>query len=181
MQGGNNCERAPLNKPDDLLVMQIPRLRRYARALTGDANRADDLVQDCLARALPRLRLWKPGTDMRAWLFTIMHNLFVNECRRQRKQPEATAFAAAAMPGPCDNSDRDVRLSELQSGLQRLPAEQREVLLLVSIEGLSYRQVAAALGIPDGTVMSRLHRGRQQLRKWMSGEPCAASGLRSVK
>jgi RNA polymerase sigma-70 factor (ECF subfamily) len=154
-----------LNKPDDLLVRHIPRLRRYARALTGDANRADDLVQDCLARALPRLSLWKPGTNMRAWLFTIMHNLFVNECRRQRKQPEATAFAADAMPGPYDNSDRDVRLSELQSGLQ----------------GLSYRQVAAVLGIPDGTVMSRLHRGRQQLRKWMSGEPCAASGLRSVK
>ncbi|GMQ87413.1 MAG: sigma-70 family RNA polymerase sigma factor [Gammaproteobacteria bacterium] len=170
-----------MHKPADLLVTQIPRLRRYARALTGDVNRADDLVQDCLARALPRLKLWKPGTDMRAWLFTIMHNLFVNECRRQRKQPDMTAFAADDVPGPYDNSEADVRLSELQSGLQRLAPEQREVLLLVSIEGLSYQQVAGVLGIPNGTVMSRLHRGRQQLRKWMSGEPCAASGLRSVK
>jgi len=168
-----------LNKSADLLVTKIPRLRRYALALTGDANRADDLVQDCLAHALPRLKLWKPGTDMRAWLFTIMHNLFVNECRRQRKQPDVTTFTAA--PVPYDNSDVDVLLSELQSGLQRLAPEQREVLLLVSIEGLSYQQVAGVLGIPNGTVMSRLHRGRQQLRKWMSGEPRAASGLRSVK
>ena len=161
--------------------MQIPRLRRYARALTADAGRADDLVQDCLARALPRLGLWKSGTDMRAWLFTIMHNVFVNECRRQHKQPDAVAFVESTLPGPYDNSDADVRLSELQSGLQSLVPEQREVLLLVSIEGLSYRQVANVLGIPDGTVMSRLHRGRQELRKWMDGERGAVSGLRSVK
>lgn len=170
-----------MSKSVDLLVTQIPRLRRYARALTGDASRADDLVQDCLARALPRLKLWKPGTDMRAWLFTVMHNLFVNECRRQRRQPDIATFVESTLPGPCDNSDADVRLSELQSGLQRLAPEQREVLLLVSVEGLSYREVADVLGIPDGTVMSRLHRGRQELRKWVSGEHCAVSGLRRVK
>ena len=170
-----------MKKSTDLLVTQIPRLRRYARALTGDVNRADDLVQDCLARALMRLKLWKPGTDMRAWLFTIMHNLFVSECRRQSRQPDITTFNACDIPGPYDNSDTDVRLSELQAGLQRLAPEQSEVLLLVSIEGLSYREVAAVLGIPDGTVMSRLHRGRQELRKSMSGEPRTTSGLRSVK
>lgn len=168
-------------EPADLLVAQIPRLRRYARALTGDVNRADDLVQDCLARALARLGMWKPGTDMRAWLFTIMHNLFVNECRQQHLQRDVTAVTADTVSGPYDNSDADVRLSELQSGLQHLAPEQREVLLLVSIEGLSYGQVAAVLGIPDGTVMSRLHRGRQQLRKWMSGMQSVSSGLRSVK
>ncbi|HED19894.1 MAG TPA: sigma-70 family RNA polymerase sigma factor [Gammaproteobacteria bacterium] len=165
----------------DLLVTQIPRLRRYARALTGDASRADDLVQDCLVRALSRLKLWKPGTDMRAWLFTIMHNLFVSECRQNSKQPDIAAFTTCYVPGPYDNADTDVRLSELQSGLQQLVPEQREVLLLVSIEGLSYREVAAVLGIPGGTVMSRLHRGRQELRKQLSGKPRTASGLRSVK
>jgi len=170
-----------VTKPSDLLVTQIPRLRRYARALTGDVNRADDLVQDCLARALTRLKLWKPGTDMRAWLFTIMHNLFVSECRRQSRQPDITAFDTCDVPGPYDNSDTDVRLSELQTGLQHLAPEQSEVLLLVSIEGFSYREVAAVLGIPNGTVMSRLHRGRQELRKSMSDEPRTRSGLRSVK
>jgi len=170
-----------LNQPADLLVTQIPRLRRYARALTGDVNRADDLVQDCLARALTHLKLWKPGTDMRAWLFTIMHNLFVSECRKNSKQPDMATFNTIDVPGPCDNSDADVRLSELQAGLQRLAPKQSEVLLLVSLEGLSYREVAAVLGIPNGTVMSRLHRGRQELRKSMSGKPRATSGLRSVK
>jgi len=165
----------------DLLVVQIPRLRRYARALAGDAVRADDLVQDCLARALPRLDQWQAGTDMRAWLFTILHNLFVNECRRQGRQPDIAALVESAVPGRCDNADEDVRLCELQSGLQRLPPEQREVVLLVSIEGLSYRQVARVLGIPVGTVMSRLHRGRQALQRWMNGERGGAHGLRSVK
>ena len=181
MQGNVNEARRPLKTTADLLVVQIPRLRRYARALTGDENRADDLVQDCLARALARLNLWKPGTDMRAWLFTIMHNLFVNQCKRQSKQADVTTFAVGNVLQSYDNSEMDARLSELQSGLQRLAPEQREVLLLVNIEGFSYQQVAGVLDIPSGTVMSRLHRGRQELLKWMSGEPTARSGLRGVK
>ena len=81
---------------NNLLVEHMPKLRRYARALAGDINRADDLVQDCLARALSRMHLWEPGTDMRAWLFTIMHNLFVNDCRKQSRQPEVVTTEALA-------------------------------------------------------------------------------------
>lgn len=165
----------------ELLLAQIPRLRRYARALCGDVDSADDLVQDCLARALPRLDQWQPGSDMRAWLFSVMHNLFVDQYHRRQRQPEVVVTDLVVLSGGCDDSETDVRLSELQAGLRALSAQQREVLLLASIEGLAYRQVAEVLGIPVGTVMSRLHRGREQLRKWMNGEPVEATGLRRVK
>lgn len=161
----------------DLLIAQIPRLRRYARALVGDAARADDLVQDCLTRALPKLGSWKPGSDMRAWLFTIMHNQFVNDCRKHKT---GRGLADCPVQVQADDAHSQVQMRDLQTGLQALPAAQREVLLLIGVEGLSYRQAAQVLDIPAGTVMSRLHRGREQLRNWMDGQS-SASGLRSVK
>jgi RNA polymerase sigma-70 factor (ECF subfamily) len=147
----------------------------------GDVYRADDLVQECLARALSRLRLWKPGTNMRAWLFTIMHNLFVNDCRRQQSRPDEFELTENVARQAGDDAAYHVRLSELMAGLQTLVPEHREVLLLVGIEGMSYQEVAKVLGVPKGTVMSRLHRGREKLRKWMDGESTHATGLRSVK
>ena len=171
-----------MNRKAEQLVEQIPRLRRYARALVGDKHQADDLVQDCLARALSRLGLWTAGSDMRAWLFTIMHNLFVNQCRKQGSQPPLFALhEVAEPPRKGGQADQLLQLSDLETGLRALPPEQREVLLLVSLEGLSYQQVAEVLNIPIGTVMSRLHRGRNQLRAWMDGERKDVPGLRSVK
>ncbi len=164
----------------DLIAAQVPRLRRYAVALTGDGEAADDLVQDCLERAWRKKEHWEPGTDLRAWLFTVMHNVHVNNLRRPRPQ------TFPMVPGDLnraasDTPEKAMRLRDLQTGLQNLSEEHREVLLLVCLESLSYEQTAAVLGIPVGTVMSRLHRGREKLRSWMDGQHPEAPVLRRVK
>lgn len=160
----------------DDLIAHIPRLRRYARALTGDGSRADDLVQDSLERALSRFTLWPPR-DLRPWLFSIMHNLFVNQVRRPnpieyREDPGEYDGRAQSMDG--------LELRDLDAALQRLPQEQREVLLLVALEELSYAEAARVLGVPQGTVMSRLSRGRDRLRSLLA-VPDAPSHLKVVK
>ncbi len=156
----------------DRVVEQIPRLRRYARALLrGNTPAADDLVQDCLERALGRLHFWRSGSDLRAWLFTIMHNLYVNQLRRNHSGPQFVELleeeSTVAAPGGAESA---TTLRELQRALDGLPAEQREVLLLVALEGLRYQEAATILGIPVGTVMSRLARARQQLRQQLAQE-----------
>lgn len=151
------------------LHAQIPRLRRYARALTGNTVRADDLVQDCLERALSRIDQWRPDSDLRAWLFTIMHNLHVNAVRRERKGPQFTELLDDDNYVAAYAVDGQLQLRDLETALQGLAVEQRTVLLLVAIEELSYAQVSVVLDIPVGTVMSRLHRARERLRDLMAG------------
>ena len=147
----------------------MPRLRRYARSLTGDRASAEDLVQDTLERAWRRLHLWRHGSDMRAWLFTIMHNLHVNQTRtRFGKHTVAVEDEALDFPVRATQEDR-LELRDLKEALRRLPDEQQEVLLLVGLEQMSYQEVAKVLGIPLGTVMSRLCRGRERLRALMDG------------
>jgi len=166
------------------VVQHIPRLRRYARALLRDSERAEDLLQETLARALGKLSFWRSGSDMRAWLFTIMHNQYVNDCRRAHNRPDALALPDDAIgePGGGTSAELRARLHDIEFALQRLPDEQRTVLLLVSLEGLSYRQTAKVLGIKIGTVMSRLHRARGRLRGWLNEVPAApVRPLRSVK
>jgi RNA polymerase sigma-70 factor (ECF subfamily) len=166
-------------RDDRLFDEHIPRLRRYARALTGDRTQADDLVQDCLARAWEKLHLWRRGSDLRAWLFTIMHNLFANEVRRRKSRPELLALDDQALEVPQrSTAESGLALRDLEAALATLPAEQREVLLLVALEELRYEEVAKLLDIPIGTVMSRLARGRERLRALMSG---ASPLLRRVK
>lgn len=148
------------------LVEQIPALRRYARALTGNTWAADDLVQDTLERACSKWRLWAVGSDLRAWLFTVMHNQFANQVRRAMRQaPSATVDiddVAHELPSP----DTSPGLAlDLQRCLLRLPVDQRVVLLLVSMEDLSYAEVAQITGVPIGTVMSRLSRARSRLQE----------------
>lgn len=156
-------------KERDQVVAFIPRLRRYARALIGDAGAADDLVQDTLERALGKFHLWKPGTDLRAWLFAVMHNVYVNQLRRRR---ESAAFDEETMEIPVQAAQEGALAArDLQRGLERLPAEQLEVLLLVVLEDMSYQEVATALDVPIGTVMSRLSRARDKLRVAMEGTP----------
>ena len=144
------------------IVAEIPRLRRYARALTGDAVRADDLVQDTLERALRKWSLWRPG-NLRAWLFSIMHNLFVNQVRNPRSVDCPGDDVLPDMPTRATQSDA-LELRDFARSLSRLPEEQREVVLLVALEDLSYEDTAKVLGVPVGTVMSRLSRGRERLR-----------------
>lgn len=158
----------PLPAPE--LVAAIPRMRRYARVLTGDASRADDLVQEALARAWEKRRLWAAGTDLRAWLFTVMHNVFVNQRARARHERDHVSLDADGegasgwqVPVPAAQYAR-VELSELMAHVGRLPVEQREVLLLAAVEELRYEEIAAVLAIPIGTVMSRLSRAREKLR-----------------
>ncbi|MGZ5182628.1 MAG: sigma-70 family RNA polymerase sigma factor [Ramlibacter sp.] len=151
------------------LEMQIPQLRRYARALTGDAWAADDLVQDTLERACDRWQLWKAGSDLRAWLFTLMHNLFVDGVRRAMRQAGQRVDiddVAQELATPAGSTDQ---VLDLQRCLLRLPEEQREVLLLVTLQDLTYEEVARITGIPVGTVMSRLSRARARLRELMDG------------
>jgi len=160
------------------LVELIPRLRRYARALVGDRASADDLVQDTLERAWAKLHLYRRGTDLRAWLFTVMHNVHVNKVRATRVtdtlEDELPELAQRASQGDT------LLVRDLDRAIARLPAEQRAVLLLVTLEEMSYEEVARALGIPMGTVMSRLSRAREKLRMMMLGQGAAAK-LKVVK
>jgi len=160
------------------LVELIPRLRRYARALVGDRASADDLVQDTLERAWAKLHLYRRGTDLRAWLFTVMHNVHVNKVRAAR----ATDMLEDEMPELAQRGAQSDALvvRDLDRAIARLPAEQRAVLLLVTLEDMSYDEVARTLGIPIGTVMSRLSRAREKLRAMMAGHEAAAR-LKVVK
>jgi len=151
------------------ITSYIPRLRRYARALTGDRASAEDLVQDTLERAWRRIHLWRRGSDLRAWLFTIMHNLYINQRRpRFNMRSETLENEALELSVGATQEDR-LELRNLKEALGRLAEEQREVVLLVGLEQMSYEEVARALGIPLGTVMSRLSRGRERLRALMQG------------
>jgi RNA polymerase sigma-70 factor, ECF subfamily len=161
----NNKRERPMSDFGNLLEHEIPRLRRYARALTRDATRADDLVQSCLLRALAKSHLWQPGTDLRAWLFTILHNQHVNDVRRAVREginiPVEDVAPVLTVPSTQGST---LQLRDVDRALARLPEEQRQVLLLVGLEGMRYEEVAAVLDIPVGTVRSRLSRGRDMLR-----------------
>jgi RNA polymerase sigma-70 factor (ECF subfamily) len=163
----------------------VPRLRRYARALTGNREAADDLTQDTLERAWSKRALWQPGTNLRAWMFAVMHNVFINGVRRSRATvslEDVSADEPGAAAGV--SVETGVVLDELRRALSLLPAEQREVLLLVGLEQFSYAESADVLGVPLGTVMSRLSRGRERLRVLLEagGTPAErSSNLRRVK
>jgi len=150
-----------------LVEAEIPRLRRYARALTRDVSRADDLVQSCLTRAVAKQHLWQPGTDLRAWLFTILHNQHVNDILRSVREENNVSIDIAPVATVQANAMDVLTLRDLEAALAKLPGEQRQVILLVGLEGLPYEEVASILRVPVGTVRSRLSRGRDQLRALM--------------
>ena len=153
------------------ILTEIPRLRRYARAMLGNRAAADDLVQDTLERACSKWLLWRTGSDLRAWLFTLMHNLYLNQ---RRALPPVQALdideVQDQLLGTPSRSDDAL---DLERCLQRLPADQRAVLLLVAMEDMGYEDTARILGIPVGTVMSRLSRARTRLRALMDREPAS--------
>jgi RNA polymerase sigma-70 factor (ECF subfamily) len=150
---------------------EIPRLRRYARALTRDPAAADDLVQDCLTRALGKLDLWQSGTDLRAWLFTILHNQYVNHVRRAVREGAAVGLSEGEpLLTREPQQGKRLELRELERAIATLPAEQRAVILLVGLEGLRYEEVAVILKVPVGTIRSRLSRGRDALRRLVGAD-----------
>ena len=161
------------------MIEQIPHLRRYARALLGDPSAADDLVQDCLERAWSRAHLWRRG-NIRGWLFTIMHNVNINTQRRLRRAPPMSSLdlPGADVPVRAHQEDR-LSIGALSAAIALLPADQRQALLLVGLEEFSYADTARILGVPIGTVMSRLHRGRERLRQTLAGQ--GGPNLRRVK
>jgi RNA polymerase sigma-70 factor (ECF subfamily) len=159
-----------MNEFSRLLESEIPRLRRYARALTRNTANADDLVQSSLVRALEKQHLWQPGSNLRAWLFTILHNQHVNDVRHSLRQGSLGPVEEAEPVWRVEPVvDASLQLRDLQRGINTLSYEQREVLLLVGLEGMRYEQVADILGIPVGTVRSRLSRARTTLRLLMDG------------
>jgi len=149
----------------------IPSLRRYAVALLRDRYKADDLVQDCLERAIRKRSLWRRTGSIRRWLFTIMHNIHISQIRKSGRQPITVEFEEVAHQvrtrdgqGPGDWTH------DIAFCLSQLPEPQRQVILLVALEGFSYKETSQMLQIPEGTIMSRLSRAREQLRKMMAGE-----------
>lgn len=161
------------------IVAQIPHLRRYARALIGDRALADDLVQDSLERAWSRFHLWREGSNLRTWLFSIMHNLHANLARNASRRPLAAPIDDEVMLPARPTQEDQMEVAAIEAALARLPDDQRQVILLVGLEEMTYQEAADALDIPIGTVMSRLHRGRERMRELMTltGGP----GLRRVK
>lgn len=148
------------------ILGEIPRLRRYARALLRDRDSADDLVQDCLERALARLDNWQTGESPRKWLFTIMHHLFIDQMRKVSRRGEMAMLPldgdeALAVPSI---QVENIASREILDALQAIAPERRAALVTVAIEGFSYAEAANILGIPAGTLMSRISRGREDLR-----------------
>ncbi len=163
-----------------LIEPHVPALRRYAWALLRDDDAADDLVQDCLERAIGRWHLRRRDGDLRAWLFAILRNHFIGGLRQKARRGAHVSTDAMTVP-PSSAAPQEDRMvvRDVLAGLDALPEEQRSVLLLVSVEDLSYQDAARVLDVPVGTVMSRLSRARERLRQYL--ETGRAGMLRRVK
>ena len=148
------------------ILAELPRLRRYSRALLRDPDAADDLVQDCLERALRRLDNWQTDENPRRWLFTIMHNLFIDQTRRSKRRAEVVTLTiddSEAVSVPAEQHE-SIATREIMDALQQIPPDRRAAILLVGLEGFSYAEASTLLGVPAGTLMSRVSRGREELR-----------------
>jgi RNA polymerase sigma-70 factor, ECF subfamily len=167
-----------------LLDSHIPALRRFAWSLVRDDHAADDLVQDCLERAVGRWHLRRQDGNLHAWLFAILHNMFVSQRRYARRRGSTTALKEwDGVPVDAVDSEPERRLAlrSVLSALAELPDDQRVVLVLVGVEDFSYEEAAKLIGVPVGTVMSRLSRGRERLRRLVEGSRPAVPSLRRVK
>jgi RNA polymerase sigma-70 factor, ECF subfamily len=174
MNGGPSAAKGAPGHPTELLEAHIPGLRRYAYALLrGDRESADDLVQDSLERALSCWHQRRADGDLRGWIYTILYHRFVTDRRRQRRYVGHRSLAEileAEHPGVEGGQEEALAHRDLLRGFAELPEEQRSVLLLITVEDFSYREAARVLGLPIGTVMSRLSRGREHLRQYMKGD-----------
>ena len=154
------------------IVAMLPRLRRFARALTGQAADADDIVQIAMERALMRMQQYQPGTRLDAWLFSIVRNAWIDEARARTRRGKV--FAPAELGEQVGHDGAAEMHAKLEAGdvwsaMRKLPDEQREAVAIVCVEGLGYREAAETLGIPIGTLTSRLARGREALQSMLGG------------
>ena len=150
----------------------LPNLRRFARSLTHDAVDTDDLVQECVARALGKLHLWKVGSDLRAWLFSILHNEYVGQIRRAARRRIAVDWGDYELTLTCAPAQLEhLEIRDLVRALKSLPEGQREAVLMIGLTHDNYYEVAAACKVPVGTLRSRLSRGRKALREMMGMPP----------
>jgi RNA polymerase sigma-70 factor (ECF subfamily) len=164
------------------MVAALPRLRRFAYALTGNAELGDDLVQETYLRALSRIDRWQPGTRLESWLYRIAQNIWLDRVRAIKVRGEVVDIEVVnALPGTDgrEEMDRQVTLEAVDAALNQLPHEQRAIVALVCIEGLSYKEAADITGVPIGTVMSRLARARQMLHAILDA-PAPARNARAT-
>jgi RNA polymerase sigma-70 factor (ECF subfamily) len=172
LNGAQPLVQPTIDQPiDSILTGQIPYLRRYARGLARNAADADDLVQSCLLRALTNFHRFEKNTNLRAWLLTILHNIFIDTVRKNRRAREAFEAAGIAADGVSQGANQfeHMQVVELKRAIERLPAEQRSTLLLVALEDLTYEETARVTGVPVGTVRSRLSRARHALLTVIEG------------
>lgn len=151
------------------IATEIPRLRRYARYLTRSSDQADDLVQDCLERAIHKLGTWRRGTNLRAWLFTILRNGYISGIRSRKRASAVEIDGDAPELAAADGHEARAHLREVAHALGTLSAEHQHVLVLVAVNGLKYDEAAQVLALPVGTVRSRLSRARAALRARLEG------------
>jgi len=163
------------------LAAELPHLRRFSRALVGDAALADDLVQDCLERAMIKSHLYDPARPLRAWLYAVLRNLFISGLRRDRRSAVVKTVddLTGGEGSVAANQEERLSVALIAEALDRLPHDQREVIVLVALEEMSYRDAAEIVGVPIGTVMSRLSRARAALQKIL--EDRGHTVLRRVK
>lgn len=162
----NHRKATPLKLRDrSLIIAEIPHLRRYAWALLRDADAADDLVQSCLERALDKFHMWHSERKLRTWLFSIMHNQYVDMIRHRVARGECVPLTENAAGCAEASAEERMNVSIVLAAIDRLPPDQRDALIMVAVNELSYADAAQVLSIPAGTLMSRLHRGREALRR----------------
>jgi len=163
-----------------LIAQQTPHLRRFAIALTGNPDRADDLVQDAVERALRKRHSWRRTGSMRSWLFKVLYRTHLNsQARRRLERDSADRLQAQSQTAAPANQDSHVEVLNVAVALDYLPREQREVVVMVGLEGMSYDEAAFVVGVPVGTIKSRLYRGREALYALRHGE--GTDHLRRVK
>ena len=173
-EGKSSVARASrVNGLRSRLAEEIPHLRRYARALAGDPDEADDLVQECLERALTRASQWNPDKAARPWLFGILHNNFVSSVRKRCRHNELQRCYPTEETIHV-NYEQHCDLDIVHNAVQKLPCDQRDAIILVAVAGLSYEETSEALSVPVGTIRSRLSRAREGLRSLMSSATVGA-------
>lgn len=153
------------------LIAEIPHLRRFARSLCGDASLADDLVQDCIERALKKSHLYDVNKPLRAWLYTVLRNIHVSNWRSNAKHKNAKNIDDLHEGEGATRADQEDNFSTslITEALDKLPVQQREVLVLIGLEEVSYKDAAEIIGVPIGTIMSRLSRARSTLQNILEG------------
>lgn len=171
---------APMPSFHDLLLAALPSLRQQALALTRHRADAEDLVQAAVTNALAAQHSFEPGTNFRAWMTRIMRNRFFSNFRRRRETVDLDD-APSSLMGRSGGQEESIAFKELRANLARLPADQRLVLMMISVQGLSYEEASAQLGVAVGTLKCRVFRARKQLRAWMLGEDEAAPAPAAAK